>query len=47
MAITLTGPLQQLDPADVNHAMAHDEQQFYAQFSTYPGAEASTDPSVY
>ena len=46
MSTTLTGPLQQLDPAAVKLALARDEQQFYALFAMYPGAEASTDSSV-
>jgi ribosomal protein S18 acetylase RimI-like enzyme len=47
MAAIVKGPLQQLDTAFIELALAQDEQQFYAQFSTYPGTDVSTDPSVY
>ena len=39
-------PLHQIDPTDVQLALAHDEQQFLAMFSSYPSAEVSEDPSV-
>jgi ribosomal protein S18 acetylase RimI-like enzyme len=42
----MIGPLHQLDPTEVQLALAHDEQKFLAMFSSHPSAEVSTDPSV-